>query len=126
MVDRGRGLAHKAEKCREYVSLEVVSIPKSVRLSTTGMRLVSIENVGQIATTPRMPVLVYVPVKFFISVIFSLPVSYFVSILFLMPVLFSASGFSLHTSTILLASTSSDSNTMSCMCQYYSPCQYHF
>ena len=35
------------EMCRVYASLEVVSMPRSNMLSTTSMRLVSIENTGQ-------------------------------------------------------------------------------
>ena len=40
MVERETALADMDGMCREYVSLEVVSVPKSIMLSTTKMQLV--------------------------------------------------------------------------------------
>ena len=46
-------LADMDEMCRECISLEVVLITRSIMLSTTDVRLMSMENAGHIATAPR-------------------------------------------------------------------------
>ena len=53
MADLERGLAEVDDICREYVNLEIVLVPRSGRLSTTSMRVVSMENARQIATVAR-------------------------------------------------------------------------
>ena len=53
MTEREMTSADMDEMCREYEDLEVMSILRLIMLSTTGMRLATMENAGQIATALR-------------------------------------------------------------------------